>query len=243
MRTTACTSEVCNFQNQTRWSSLCLFFSSRSSSLLFDDGLVERDQGTDSAAYKNALIATVESRVDSRDSLEVDEASKGNVLRVNNVRDKRLGNVESQGVKGVSEVCSVTSASSWLASQVEEVRGEERHEKTGESPDQSRAPEGAREQKEQVRNQNWVLLGVEEAECWDSECITVGEDLFAEKVGLERNDECLDTDNRAEGFTCRLRSLDDTGIIERTRDLASYHRSATINGFCDHAWRRWERHT
>lgn len=108
---------------------------------LFDNRLVEGDHDANEAADEDARRPTVQGRIDSRDVLEVYEAPERVILLVNNIREQRLDDIERQGIKRVVEVSRVASATSRLASQVEEIRHKQRNNQARESPQCRRTPE------------------------------------------------------------------------------------------------------
>lgn len=118
--------------------------------LLLDDRIIESDQDADEAADKNARWPTVQGGVDPRNVPLVNKASEGVVLLEDHIRKECLDDVERQGIEGVIEVRSMASSGSRLTRQIEEISRKQRNNKARESPQSRRAPEGAREQQEQV---------------------------------------------------------------------------------------------
>ena len=75
--------------------------------------------------------------------LEINEATKRDILAKDHEDQQRLHDVESQWVEGVVEVGTVAASASWLAGQVDEVSREQRSKYRGDSPESSWPPERA----------------------------------------------------------------------------------------------------
>lgn len=125
---------------------------------LLDYGVVKGDQDANEATGEDARRATVQGGVDPRDVFEIYQAPEGIVLLVDDEGEERLDDIERQGIEGVVEVRGMGAPYPRLAGQVEEIGREQGHDEAGEGPQGGRAPEGAGQKQEQVRDLNGDIL-------------------------------------------------------------------------------------
>lgn len=96
-----------------------------------------------------------------------------------------------------------------FARQIEEISRNQWNNEAGESPQSRWAPEGARQEQEQVWDLHWIVRLAVDLGHGDREGVAVSEQLLPETVRLEEHDEHFDADHGAERFARSLRRLHD----------------------------------
>ena len=128
----------------------------------------------------------------------------------------------------------------WAASEVEEVAEEKRDEKASRRPEKRRLPEARREQEEEVREADRVWRIEEEWDSWDSERVSIFQDLRAQVVSLEEEVQGLDADDGGQRFASRLRSFNDTAVLDDVGDFVADDGGAALDGVGDDGGGGWE---
>ena len=209
--------------------------------LFLDDSFVHCDQCTNASSDQNTLPASVEGSVDASNVLEINETTECDVLPKDEEHQQPFHDVEGQWVEGIIEVGRVATSGSWLAGQVDEVRGQQWQDEGGESPESSWPPERTRQEQEKIRDLDCIFAVAEVLDGWDCERVAIWEDLLSEEVKLVCGDDGMNSGDCRQGLTRCLRGLDDSRIFVRFCDLRSDYGSSAINRVCDDSWRRWER--
>ena len=115
----------------------------------------------------------------------VNEAAEGVVLLVDHICEERFDDIERQRVKGVIEVRGMAPSRPRLASQIEEIRRNQRNNKARKSPQSRRSPERARQEQEQVWDMHGIVRLAVDLRHGDREGVAVSEQLAPETVRLE----------------------------------------------------------
>lgn len=72
--------------------------------LLSDDSLIQRDQRSDPGSHQDALVASIERRVNTSHVLEVDKPAKSDILSEDDKCQQGLDDVEGQRVKLIGKM-------------------------------------------------------------------------------------------------------------------------------------------
>ena len=198
--------------------------------LLSDDSFVEGNKNSDSSTCNDTLPSTSTRATNSCHALQINQATKRHILRIDRIRDQRFHNVEGEGIERIRESGMVATRA---ASQVEKVAEEQWHEEASCSPEERRLPEARREQEEEIWEADRVWRIEEEWDSWDSESVAIFQDLRTKVVGLEEESQGLDADNGGEGFTGRLCGFNDTAVLDGVGDFVADDGGAELDGVGD----------
>lgn len=210
--------------------------------LLSDNSLIQSDQGSNCGSDQDALVASIDGRVDAGHVFEVDEAAEGDVLREDDIHQQGLDDVEGQRVEGVVEMRRVAASRLRLAGQVDEVGREQGDEESRETPKQRWTPERSRQQQEEIGNLDSIVRRLQGRYRGNCEREAIGQQLWAQKVELEQDDEALDGNDGREAFTRSMGALDEARFLEGIRDPRAQDLGSAVDRLGDDSRGRWQRH-
>lgn len=147
--------------------------------LLAEDSIVEASHAADEGSRYDALPSAIDSRVDTRDGVLINPPAKCDALLVDHVRNDSLCNAERQWVNGEALLGPLASSGRVRGREIEVEPKEGGNNQAGKSPQQHRIPESARQCKKQIRHLNRVVWSSDGLDGGNSECISIGQNLFA----------------------------------------------------------------
>lgn len=147
--------------------------------LLAEDSIVEASHAADEGSRYDAFPSAIDSRVDARDGVLVNPPAKCDALLVNHIRNDSLGNAERQWVNGEALLGPLAGSGRVRGREIEVEPKEGGNNHAGESPQQHRIPESARQCKKQIRHLNRVVWSSDGLDGGNSESISIGQNLFA----------------------------------------------------------------
>lgn len=149
----------------------------------------------------------------------LEQPSKGEMLRVDQIHDKRLGDVEDQRVEvqvgrlRVTVACGMAMGGGGLVTEVKEVRRRQGDQDARQHPQRKGSPEGVLQEDEQVRDQEGEAVVGDAADGGEGGYGFPGEDLALEAVGFGGEDDDVDGEGGAEVVADVVCRLGDPGLV------------------------------